>query len=172
MLKPLPLPALGESDGEEEKARDESDVDEAGDVIDEDEDREQQSRVKKHGARISKIKSYALYRRPEAGVRTIGREKMADSVSATELTSRSLSRQSGCSSAQLLFSRSTRRRWPLGWNLFWTRPPTRARRSSPTGRPILRSSLPRGSIYDFFIASFIFYNQDDVIMNNIPNNMY
>ena len=60
VLKASPLPALGEVDGEEEKARDENNEDKVGyasnEDADADTDREQQSRVNKHGARISKIK--------------------------------------------------------------------------------------------------------------------
>ena len=87
VMKPSSLPALGEADGEEGEARDESDEDEAGDAIDEvgnasnedkDADGEQQSRVNKHGAQISKIKHYSLDRCPTDEVRTLGRENMAD----------------------------------------------------------------------------------------------
>ena len=80
MLKPYPLPALGEADGKEEKVRDESNEDEAGDASNEagdasDKDGQEQSRVNKHGAQISKIKRYTLNCRPAAGVRTLGQEK-------------------------------------------------------------------------------------------------
>ena len=106
----------------------------------------------------------------QLGSRLLAERRWPISVSAAELTSRSFSRQSGYSSARFSF-RSAWSIWPLGWHLFWVSPLTRERRIPPTGRPSLRASSPRGNIYDFFIASFIFYNQDDVIMKNILSDM-
>ena len=73
VMKPSSLPALGEASGEEEKARDESNEDEAGDTIyesgdasNEDKDAygEHQLRVNRHGRKSPRSSSMPSTKRP------------------------------------------------------------------------------------------------------------